>query len=83
MAAEPLVKDTLPDFTAPRIAVIPHCQVIGQLIAFIVRTQGADVGTVSVDGCILNDDDPLDAFYDSPNQIFAFSKSTSRSLVKC
>jgi hypothetical protein len=65
------------------MAIIPHYQTIKQLIAFIARTQGADVGIVSVDGCILNDDDPPDTFYDSPNRIFAFSKSASRSLVKC
>jgi hypothetical protein len=83
MAAELIVKYTLPNSTAPRMKIISHCQTIGQLIAFIVRTHGADVGTVSVDSCILNVDDPLDAFYDSPNQIFAFSKSASRSLVTC
>jgi hypothetical protein len=83
MAAELLMKDTLPDSTAPRMAIISHCQTIGQMIAFTARTQGADVGTVSVDGCILNDNGTLDAFYDSSNQIFAFSKSASRSLVKC
>jgi hypothetical protein len=38
---------------------------------------------VSVDGCILNDDDHLDVFYDSSNPIFAFSKSANWSLVKC
>jgi hypothetical protein len=35
---------------------------VGQPIAFIARTQGADIGTVSVDDCILNDDDHLDVF---------------------
>jgi hypothetical protein len=83
MAAELFVKYTLSDSIAPRMTIIPDCQTIGQLIAFVGRTEGADVGTVSVDGCTLNEDDPLDAFYDSPNQIFAFSKSTTWSLVKC
>jgi hypothetical protein len=83
MAAELLVKYTLPDSTAPRMVIIPRCQKIGQLIAFIARTQGADVDAVSADGCVLNDHDPFDAFYNSPNQIFAFSKSASRSPVKC
>jgi hypothetical protein len=80
MAAELLVKDTLPDSTAPSMAIISHYKAIRQLIAFIAQTQGADIGIVSVSGCILNDD-PLDAFYDSPNQIFAFLKFARRSLV--
>jgi hypothetical protein len=63
------------------MAIIRYCQAIGQLTAFIARTQEADVGAVSVDDCILNDDDRLDAFYDSSNPIFAFSKFASRSLV--
>jgi hypothetical protein len=41
-----------------------------------------DVGTVPVDGRILNIDDHLDAFYDSLNQILVCLKSASRSLVK-
>jgi hypothetical protein len=82
MAGELLVKDTLFDAGAPRIAIIPQSQTIGQLIAFIARTQGVDVSTMLIGGCILNNDDPLDAFCDSSNQIFAFSKSVSRSLVQ-
>jgi hypothetical protein len=83
MAAELLVKYTIHDSTAPRMAIIPHCHTIGQLIAFIARMLGASVGTVSVDGCTLNNDGPPDAFTDAPNQTFAFSQSASRSLVKC
>jgi hypothetical protein len=32
------------------MAIIPDCQTIAQLIAFIAQTQGADVGIVPVDG---------------------------------
>jgi hypothetical protein len=81
MATELLVKYILTDSTAPRIVRISHCQTIGQLIAFIARTQGVDVGIVSVDGCILNNDDPLDAFYDSPNIVFHFFEA--REPVPC
>jgi hypothetical protein len=81
MVAELLVKYILSDSTAPRMAIIPHCQTIGQLIAFVARAQGVDVGIVSVNDYILNDDDSLGAFCDSQNQLFAFSKSESRPLV--
>jgi hypothetical protein len=44
MAAELLIKHTIPDSTAPKMGIISHCQTIGQLIALIARMQGVDVG---------------------------------------
>jgi hypothetical protein len=65
----------------------PPGQTIRELIAFIAQKHRADVDTVLLDRCILNEDEPHDAFSDSPNQIFAFRGpgrlviTTSPSLV--
>jgi hypothetical protein len=75
------VKYTLSDATALRMTILPACQTIGQLIASIAQKERADVDTVSLEGCILNEDESLDAFSDSPNQIFAFLKSASRPAI--
>jgi hypothetical protein len=54
---------------------------IRALIAFIAQKHRVDVNAVSVAAGILDEDQSLNAFYDSPNQIFAFSKSASQSIV--
>jgi hypothetical protein len=78
MAAALRMKHTLPHSTTRRITIPPPGQTIGQLIAFIAQKYRAEVRTVSLDGCILNEDEPLSEFSDSSNQIFAFSKSARR-----
>jgi hypothetical protein len=81
MASALLVKYTFPNSMAPRITIPPPGQTIRQLITFIAQKHGADVDTVSFDACILNEDEPLDTFSDSPNQFFAFLKSARGPVI--
>jgi hypothetical protein len=81
MAAKLRLQYTVPDSTARRMMTVPGDMMIRALPAFIAQKHQADVDTALVSGCILNEDEPLDAFYESPNQIFAFSKSANRSIT--
>jgi hypothetical protein len=51
---------------------------IRALIMFIAQKHEEDLDTASVDSCILNQDESIDALYNSRNQIFAFLKFARR-----
>jgi hypothetical protein len=78
MSEQIRMKYSLPGCAATKVKAVKVGQTISDIISMTAKLAGVDIDELSLDGMVLAEDECLDDYYDSLDQLFVFSKSLTK-----
>jgi hypothetical protein len=81
MTAKLRVRYRLPNAATATLRMIDRGQSVQEVISFIARLDRSDLNTLFLDDAELPPDESFDAFYESKDQLFVFSKASTPAMA--